>query len=196
MLKAQVSFFAITGLFIVIIAAVMLATTSKTATIMFKEEAARQAALNEDRIMLEWYMDELIRTAMLESINGSGIVGIGELEEAVEEKIDSLFDNEQFNRRGADVLRGNSSVKLKIAEKEIIADVDYTVKLQRSFGETKISERSVKVGYNLQRAYRFAAQVEEDGEYEFEGAKFVVEGSVIKDYSMFLKGEPIEFVLT
>jgi hypothetical protein len=208
--KGQVSFFVIAGLVIVVLTAAMLATTSRITATNFEAEAAKQAALNGDRILLEWYIDELIRAAILDSINGIKAAGIEnmreEIENAAEKRIEELFDNTQFNRRGAGVLSGNATVSLKIAERNIVINAGYPVTLQREWGETGISSRSMKIEYNLNRLYRFTEKLREDiaagnevyGEQEFEGEKFIVVAEddimIIKDYSLFWNGKPVEVI--
>ena len=202
--RAQVSFFAILGIFLVITTAGVLATVSRIADTTLEKEAARQAALNEDRILLEWYADELIRTAVLESINGSMVSD--DLEQNTLRKMNELFDAGHFSTTGAGVEWENASVKLEIAEGAIIVEADMKLKLKREWGETGIAERKTRVGYDLERVQQLVLQIisemeagdDFEGEREFDGAKFVVEDGteiVITDYSMFLKGEPIQIIL-
>ncbi|MBN2454415.1 hypothetical protein JXB11_02620 [Candidatus Woesearchaeota archaeon] len=207
MLKAQMSFFAILGLFLIIVTATMLMSASKLSAASLDEEAAKQAALNEDRAILEWYFDELARIAVLEAINGSSILG-GEIETNAAEKVVELFNSSQFSRRGAGVLKGESAnVDTSVIGNHLTADIVYAVVVQREWGRNAISSRILRIDYDIERAHRFAAKIASDiadgreitGIQEFEGARFeaeIIEDSIIiKDYSMFLKGKPIELVL-
>jgi len=205
MLKGQVSFFAIAGLVIVILTGAMLATTSRISAVKFEQETLQQSILQEDSVLLEWYMDELIRFAVFDSVNSAEIEELeveGYLEAAAADRIDAMFDNSQFNQRGAGVLRANNAVvRLIMAEKNMVADVTYPVTLQRAWGAASISSRSIKLDYNLKRLFRFAEQNESEipGDHEFEGTSFNVSEKdnaiLIKDRSFFWMGKPIEVIV-
>ncbi|MFH1181917.1 MAG: hypothetical protein V1702_03080 [Candidatus Woesearchaeota archaeon] len=141
--KGQVSFFAIVGVFMVIVTAAILITNSRIGQSKLDAELNRQEALNEDRLLLEWYADEVIRDASLEAINNSN-VSAG----AIEAGINRLFNPEQFSRRGAVVAVGYPSVKLTFTGKYLIVDANLSVRIQRSWGSVGIESRSVRVTYN------------------------------------------------
>jgi hypothetical protein len=206
--KAQMSFFAIAGMFIIIVTAAMLMSTSRISAARFEEEAAKQAALKEDRALLEWYIDELVRTAVLESIQRSRMDQAVQISNRAEERMPLLFNSSQFAKRGAGVLREEgASLRVESLGDKLEADVQYALILQREWGQSSMSSRIVRIDYNLDRAYRFGARIiadasegrEVEGEHSFEGARFEVERQgneiTIRDYSMFVRGEPIEIIV-
>jgi hypothetical protein len=139
--KGQVSFFAIIGIFMVIITAGVLASTSRIDQDKIRTSMTEQAAVNEDRLLLEWYTDEVIRTSAS---------GLGEKADATEiqNNITRIFDPAQFSRRGVEIIIGVPSVSLIANGQYLVIDTNLTVKLKRPWGSTRIESRSVKVQYN------------------------------------------------
>jgi hypothetical protein len=144
MLKAgQASFFGIIGIFMIIIVAGMLATTWKMGQGKLDTELAKQAALREDKLLLEWQADIAIRNAALEAINRSNVT-----KDSIEEGITRLFSTTQFTRRGAEVIAGYPSVSLETTGKYLVVYAGFPVKVKRTWGEVGIDARSIKVTYN------------------------------------------------
>jgi hypothetical protein len=144
MLKnAQVSFFAIIGLFMVIITAGILTTTWSMGQSRMDVDIAKQSVLDEDRMLLEWQADEVIRLAALDAINDSHAT-VAE----VEAGIAKLFNSTQFTRRGAEASIGYPSVKITQTAQYLIVDANFSIKLKRPWGEVGIEARSVRVKYN------------------------------------------------
>jgi hypothetical protein len=141
--KGQMSLFAIIGIFMVIVTAAILMTNSRIGQGKLDAELGKQEALNEDRLLLEWYADAVIRDAAFESINSSNVS-----KDSIEAKINMLFNPEQFTRRGAVAAVGYPSVKLTFTGKYLIVDANLSVRLQRSWGSVGIEARSVRVSYN------------------------------------------------
>lgn len=141
--KGQMSFFAIAGIFMVIVTATILMTNSRIGQDTLNSELNRQEVLNEDRLLLEWYADEVIRVASREAINDSA-VSAGE----IEANINMLFNPEQFSRRGAVAAVGYPSVKLTFTGEYLIVDANLSVMIQRSWGNVGIKSRSIRVSYN------------------------------------------------
>ena len=141
--KAQMSLFAIVGVFMVIVTAAILMTNSRIGQGKLDAELGKQEALNEDRLLLEWYADTVIKDAAIESINQSNVT-----KGAIEANIYRLFNPEQFTRRGAVAAVGYPSVKLIFTGKYLIIDANMSVKLQRQWGSVGIEARSVRVDYN------------------------------------------------
>jgi hypothetical protein len=141
--KGQASFLAIIGLFLVIVTAAILMTNSRMGQSRLDAELIKQDSLNEDRQLLEWYSDEAIRDAAIQSINSSEVTP-----SVIEANINRLFNKAQFTRRGALATVGYPSVKLTFTGKYLIVDANLSVKIQRPWGSVGIDARSVRVTYN------------------------------------------------